>query len=77
MTSLDVHEARHRRRDTELVGIGRVDARDQRLRDALEGLDPEAAAYERAEALILAAERPATARQHQVQRHAGLAAPRE
>src|SRR5882724_6422772 len=78
VAALDLDEARQRRRHAELLGIGGIDARDQRLSDALERLGAEPAAHEGAEALVVAAgQRAAAARQNQVERHARLAAPGE
>src|SRR5438132_1243215 len=78
VAALELDEARQRRRHAELLGIGGIDARDQRLSDALERLGAEPAAHEGTEALVVAAvQRAAAARQHQVERHARLAAPGE
>jgi hypothetical protein len=77
VTPLDIHEPWQRRRDAELVGIGRIDTSDQWLSDALERLGAEAAADERAETFVVTADRAAAARQQEIQRHPRLATPRE
>ena len=73
VAALHLEEARHGGGEREGVGIGGVDAPDERLGHALERLAAEPAAHEGAQALIGIA----TPRQHEVQRHAGLAAPGE
>ena len=73
LAPLHLEEARHGRRQRQLVGIRGVDARDQRLGDALERLAAEPPPHERAEALVGIA----AARQHQVARHPELARPGE
>ena len=73
LASLQLHEAGHRREQAQLVGVGGVDSRDERLGDALERLTSKTAAHERAQALVAAA----AARQDHVERHPQLARPRE
>ena len=70
---LELREARHRGREAQVVGIGGVDAGDERLGDALERLPAEPAPHERAEALVV---RPA-AGEHEVERHPELPRPGE
>jgi hypothetical protein len=71
---LDLAEARHGRVERQALDVGRGDAARERLRGALERLASEAAADERAEALVALRGR---AWQDEVERHAELAAPSE
>src|SRR5262249_35582935 len=73
--SLEVQEARHRRAQREPLRIGRVDAADERIGNALEGFAPAPTARARREALVVVV--VAAARQDEVERHAELAAPGE
>src|SRR5262249_223165 len=59
---LEIQEAGHRRGERQRLGIGRVDASDHRLRDAIEHLLAEAAADEGREALVATRRRTAARR---------------
>ena len=73
LAPLELAEPRHRGREREIVGIGRVDPGDERLSDALERLASQSAAHEGPEALVVTG----TPRQDEIEGHAQLAAPRK
>ena len=73
LAPLELAEARHRRREGKVVGIGRVDAGDQRLGDPLERLAAEPPAHEGAQALVVGH----APRQDEVEAHAELSRPGE
>ena len=70
---LQLEKPGQRRGQAQRVGVGRVDAGDQRLGDPLERLPPEPAPHKVAEALVAAG----AARQDKVERHPELAGPGE
>ncbi len=74
LAPLHLEEARHGGAEREIVGIGGVDAADQRLGDALERLAAQPPPHERAEALVGATPPRGSTRS---QRHPELARPRE
>jgi hypothetical protein len=74
MLALHLEEAGHRGRQAEIVGIGRVDSPDERLRHALERLAAETAGDERSETFV----RPLrSAGQNEIESHPQLAGPGE
>ncbi len=62
MRALHLEEARHRGGERQALGIGGVDAADERIGDALERLASEAAADERRQALVAGRRAGAAAR---------------
>ena len=70
--SLELAQAREGGEDREPLRVARVDPREERLPQAVDGLLPEAAAQERRDRLVVV---PAAAGEHEIEAHAQLAGP--